>query len=65
MNVPQNAAGKRLLLRCFKLVELDYLDEQPEFQRGVADMQSLQDFENVVAIGHRLLLERDDIRPPA
>jgi hypothetical protein len=55
----ENAAGRRLLTRCFTLAELDYLQCQPRFQKAVASMDTLTDFESVAALGQNLLADRD------
>ena len=60
-NVPQNQAGKRLLTRCFERQELDYLERQLSFQKAVAEMITLTDFEKVAALGQHLLAERDRV----
>jgi hypothetical protein len=57
--VPENQAGQRLLTRCFKSQELDYLRRQPLFAKAVAQMQTLTDFEKVAALGQHLLVDRD------
>lgn len=55
----QGAVAQRLLTKCFRVIELDYLQQQPEFQKALAGMQTLDAFEIVIMVGHRLLLERD------
>ena len=62
--MPQNAA-RRLLERCFKPKELEYLKSSPDFQLALAGSLTLPEFENAVSLGHRLLLERDGITPAA
>jgi hypothetical protein len=62
--VPQNSAGKRLLAKCFTQSELEHLQTRPEFQKAVAAIETLQDLEITVTLGHRQLLERDGIIYP-
>ena len=64
LRVPENSSGRRILLRCFTYEELAYLHEQPQFVEAVAAMVSLTDCEQVVIMGHRLLLDRDGIVKP-
>jgi hypothetical protein len=60
-DVPENSAGRRLLTRCFKAPELEYLNQHPEFQKAVARMATLSDFEDVSALGQHLLDSRDEL----
>ena len=59
--MPEDSAGRRLLTKCFNAQELEYLNQHPEFQKAVARMASLTDFENVSALGQRLLDSRDEL----
>jgi hypothetical protein len=61
--VPQNTSGRRLLPKCFKPSELEFLNQQPEFSAAISRMQTIEDFEQAVTLGHRLLLERSGIHP--
>jgi hypothetical protein len=54
----RNQSGRRLLLRCFTTEELEYLHRQLEFTKGFQTMQTLTEFENLVTLGNRLLIER-------
>ena len=57
--VPENAAGRRIIVRCFTYEDLAYLMEQPTFRDSLATMVSLTDCDAAVLLGHRLLHDRD------
>jgi hypothetical protein len=62
--VPENSAGRRLLTRTFTLPELEHLNRQPEFLEAIAAMQTLCEFENVVKMGHKLLIDHFGVDYP-
>jgi hypothetical protein len=56
--VPENQSGRRLIKLSFTEKELEYLHQQPQFNKGFEKMQTLTDFERLVYLGNRLLVER-------
>ena len=36
---------------------MEYLNQQPEFLAAVAAMQTIEDFENTVRVGNKILVE--------
>jgi hypothetical protein len=56
-----NDAVRRLLERCFKPAEFEWLNARSDFQLELASTLTLPDLEKTVTLGHHLLLERDGI----
>jgi hypothetical protein len=57
-------AARRLLAKSFKAMELEYLQQHPQFQKAVAEMQTFDAFERTTYLGNRLLVERDERSTP-
>ena len=48
---------QRLIARCFTPVEMAHLAQDRDFQRAVTAINTLDDFEQVVALGHLLITD--------
>ena len=60
----QNETAQRLLAMSFKAIELEYMQQDPQFQKAVAEMQTFDAFERTTYLGNRLLVERDERSTP-
>jgi len=58
--VYENSIARHCLAKCFKGVELAYLEQQPQFENSVAAMDSIADLENATSLGKHLLSELED-----
>ena len=47
-----------LVTRCFESSDLEYLRQQPQFEKAFAEMVSLDDFENTIMLAVCLFDER-------
>ena len=59
-----NDSANKLISRCFSKQELEFLRSQSEFTGAVAKMVNMDDAEATVAIGSRLLGQRDEQKSP-
>jgi hypothetical protein len=51
--------ARGLVTRCFDHSDLEYLQQQPQFQKAFAEMVSLDDFENTIVLAVYLFDERN------
>jgi hypothetical protein len=60
-----NANARRLLAKSFTATEMEYLTQDSQFQKALAEMNSFDAFERAATLGHLLLIEREQRNTPS